>query len=287
MIRSLTFEDCFINNVFRSIAEFDAIGLPVTQIVWIRLRNALLLAKSKCKKIDDNIMNPAPPKSVEEFLGTVKKGSRKFRTIIDKSVYSTVNVSESTSVLTFCAINNVERPLNDILEHFLSSWNSSIIENNLREFILKCRYNLLKTNDRLSHVLTSIDQSCFLCNCLANGTKHRETFNHLFRKCPVTVNLIRRFICKMKINISSETADFDQLYWFGNNNGLLDRNLLLIFDIFRYHVWLCKKQRIFPSISMLVDRTCATLETVFRIKPSVNRSIQNNVILANILQVTG
>jgi hypothetical protein len=287
VIRSLTFEDCFIDNVFRSIAEFDTIGLPVTQTVWLRLRNALLFAKSKFKKNDDNIMNPSPPKSVEEFLGTVKKGSRKFRTIIDKSVYSTVNVSESTSVLTFCAINNVVCPPNDILEHFLSSWNSSFIENNLREFILKCRYNLLKTNDRLSHVLISIDQSCFLCNCLSNGIKHRETFNHLFRNCPVTVNLIRRFICKMKMNICIENPDFDQLYWFGNNNGLMDRNLLLIFDIFRYHLWLFKKQRTFPHISMLVDRTCSTLETIFKIKASVKKSIQNNVILANILQVTG
>jgi hypothetical protein len=173
------------------------------------------------------------------------------------------------------------------LEHFLSSWNSSFLENNLREFILKCRYNLLKTNDRLSHVLTSIDQTCFLCNCLAHGSKHRETFNHLFRKCPVVINLIHRFILKMKINISSETTDFDQLYWFGNNNGLLDRNFLLVFDIFRYHVWLCKKQRIFPRVTMLVDRTCASLETVFRVKPSIKRSIQNNLILANILQVTG
>jgi hypothetical protein len=286
-IRSLTFEDCFIDNEFRTIADFGTIGLPVTQIVWVRLRNALLLAKSKYKKVEDTEVIPSPPKSVEEFLGTVKKGSKKFRTVIDKSVYSTVDVSDLTAVLTFCDINEVECPPNVILEHFFSSWNSSFLENNLREFILKCRYNLLKTNDRLSHVLTSIDQTCFLCNCLANGSNHRETFNHLFRKCPVVVNLIQRFIFKMKINITNENAEFDQLYWFGNNNGILDRNTLLVFDIFRYHLWLCKKQRIFPRVPILVDRTCATLEIIFRVKPSIKKSVQNNVILANILQVTG
>ncbi len=138
-IRSLSFEDCFTDNVFKSITDFGTMGLPVTQVIWVRLRNALLLEKSKYKKVEDYEVNSFPPKSVEEFLGAVKKGSKKFRTVIDKSVYYTVDVSESTAVITFCNINDVERPPNAILEHFLSSWNSSFLENNLREFILKCR----------------------------------------------------------------------------------------------------------------------------------------------------
>jgi hypothetical protein len=241
-IRSLTFEKCFTDTGFKSMNEFAAMSLPLSQVVWVRLRSALLYAKEKFR----NNMNPAiilpPPKSIDDFLGTVKKGSKKFREIIDKSVYGKIDARDVSSLRAFCDITELPLPDTAIVEHFLGSWNVSFLDNNIREFIYKCRYNLLKTNDRLSHFLPSIDQTCFHCKCVNSNQLHRETFTHFFRKCPVTSHLILRVSALLKITLLNENANFDQTYWFGNIDGNLDKNILLVFDVFRYHVWTSKTQ---------------------------------------------
>jgi hypothetical protein len=268
--------------------EFRDMGLPVTQALWLRLRSALLLAREKCNLKLLNLDVVAPPaKPISEFLNSIKKGSKKFRNVIDKSVYDDIVVTDLTIVKTFCEINSVIPPPKAIVEHFLASWNCSFLENNLREFIFKCRNNLLKTNDRLSHILKNIDQNCFLCNCLPDGGNHRETFNHFFRTCPVVTNLIAQLNANLKITFPVNNFYFDQAFWFGNVCGTLDKNTLLFFDILRYHLWCCKLQRVYPRVDVLKERICSTLATIFRIKPSIKNAFRNNLILSNILQATG
>ncbi len=287
-IRALTFADCFIDNNYKSMIEFRDMGLPVTQALWLRLRSALLLAREKCnlKMLNSDVVVP-PAKPISEFLNSIKKGSKKFRNVIDKSVYDDIVVTDLTIVKTFCEINSVITPPKVIVEHFLASWNCSFLENNLREFIFKCRNNLLKTNDRLSHILGNIDQNCFLCNCLADGGSHRETFNHFFRTCPVVTNLIAQINANLRITFPVNNFNFDQAFWFGNVCGTLDKNTLLFFDILRYHLWCCKLQRVYPRADVLKERICSTLATIFRIKPSIKNAFRNNLILSNILQATG
>jgi hypothetical protein len=286
-IRSLTFENCFTAKGFKSMNEFAAMSLPLSQVGWIRLRSALLYAKEKFRHNMNFANNIPPPKSIEEFLGTVKKGSKKFRDIIDKSVYGQLDARDVSSVRAFCDITGLLIPDNVIVEHFLGSWNVAFLDNNIREFIYKCRYNLLKTNDRLSHLLTSIDQTCFLCKCVNSNQQHRESFSHFFRKCPVISHLILRVSTLLKITQLNENANFDQTYWFGNIDGTLDKNILLVYDVFRYHVWTCKSQRIFPSAPMLAGRILSTFQTIFKIKPSIRKSFSNNNNLFGMLQVTG
>jgi hypothetical protein len=286
-IRTLTYSDCFSADNFKQLHEFHEFGLPLTQVIWLRLRSALSLAKEKfsSKPLDNN--QPIIPRSVEDFLKSFKKGSKKFREIIDKSVYDSIDVNESTAITTFCSVTGLEKPPKLISEYFLGSWNQTFLDNDLREFIFKCRYNLLKTNDRLSHILQNVEQDCFLCKCLFIGTAHRETFAHLFRSCPVMFNLIGGVIRKLKIDISHQNLDFNQLYWFGNRNGELDRSSLLFFDILRYHVWCCKLRKTFPSEKILTCHIISSLQTIFRVKPSIRKTFLNNNILSGILQVTG
>jgi hypothetical protein len=182
-IRTLTYSDCFSDNNFKQLHEFHEFGLPLTQVVWLRLRSALLLAKEKFGRNLLEINQLILPRSVEEFLKSFKKGSKKFRDVIDKSVYDSIDVTESTAITTFCSVTGLEKPPKLISEYFLGSWNQTFLDNDLREFIFKCRYNLLKTNDRLSHIMSNVDQDCFLCKCLFIRTPHRETFAHLFKSC--------------------------------------------------------------------------------------------------------
>jgi hypothetical protein len=45
-IRRLTLEDCFTGNSYKTVQEFADMNLPLTQALWMRLRAAILLAKS-------------------------------------------------------------------------------------------------------------------------------------------------------------------------------------------------------------------------------------------------
>jgi glycogen debranching enzyme len=91
----------------------------------------------------------------------------------------------------------------------------------------------------------------------------------------------------LKITLLNENANFDQTYWFGNIDGTLDKNILLVYDVFRYHVWISKVQRVFPSAQLLVDRIISTFNTIFKIKPAIRKSFSNNNNLSGMLQVMG
>ncbi len=137
-IRTLTYSDCFILGRYRNLEEFADIGLPLSQTLWLRLRAALLTAKGK--RINNRIEegnNTPIPKPISEFLNTVKRGSKKFREVMDKSVYNDINVTSSSTLKSFCEINAITVPDSCVSEHFLSSWNFSFLDNNIREFIYK------------------------------------------------------------------------------------------------------------------------------------------------------
>jgi hypothetical protein len=286
-IRTLTYSDCFILDRYRNLEEFANIGLPLSQTLWLRLRAALLTAKVKCINNRMDVNNIPTPKTISGFLNTVKRGSKKFRDVIDKSVYNDINVTSSSTLKSFCEINSITIPDSCISEHFLSNWNFSFLDNNLREFIYKCRNNILKTNDRLSHVIDNIDQTCYMCRSLTNVSQHRETFNHLFRSWAIVSTLILNISKKFKITFPNNNFCFDQAYWFGNVCGNLDKSVLLFFDLFRYHLWCCKTNKTFPRDDIMADRICGSLLTIFQVKPSIKNAFRNSIILCNVLQATG
>jgi hypothetical protein len=178
-IRKLTVTDCFSGPNFKSVEDFANDGLALTVSLWMRLRSAILLFKSKLRPTLDA---DDPPKSVTDFLNRIKRGSKPFRNVIDKSIYQNQSVMELPVLTSFCKIVNMPVPSEVISKNFLSSWNQIFLGNDTREFIFKCRNNLLRTGDRLSHIIDNVDDRCFLCKSLYPEGGNRETFLHLFRK---------------------------------------------------------------------------------------------------------
>jgi hypothetical protein len=174
-------------------AEFAIDGLILTVSLWMRLCSALLLFKGNLSSLQENVIVDEPPKTVDYFLSRIKQGSKPFRNVIDKSIYQYIPVTELPVLVSFCNIVGLSVPPPIVARNFLSSWNQVFLGNDLREFIFKCRNNLLKTGDRLSHVLANFDDRCFLCKNLYPDSGNRKTFIHLFRKCTVVSNLILRF----------------------------------------------------------------------------------------------
>jgi hypothetical protein len=80
-IRKLTFDSCFIDNVFKSQEQFREEGLPLTPAAWMLLRNTLLGTK---RRLVGNA-GESDPLTIQDFFIRYKKGSMKFRLIINRS----------------------------------------------------------------------------------------------------------------------------------------------------------------------------------------------------------
>jgi hypothetical protein len=132
-----------------------------------------------------------------------------------------------------------------------------------------------ETGDRLSHILANYNDSCFFCKCLHPDTSSRETFVHHFCTCNVTSNLLLRFNVHFKVAWNVPDLDFDRIYWFGNLNGQLDRETLLLHDLFRFQLWAMKQRRVL-DFDLLITNTIGMLRTIFSIKLSIRTSFLKN-----------
>jgi hypothetical protein len=161
-------------------------NLPLSIAAWIGLRSAVLLARKKIIQCD------AQPVTLDKFLKGIKKGSKKFREVIDRSVYQSRSVLNITVVNGFSRITKTSIPTEIVIKNFISGWNCTFLDNNFREFIFKCRNNFLRTGDRLSHILNNITDTCNFCKGITPESSQRETFLHLFRECSVTSAMLLR-----------------------------------------------------------------------------------------------
>ncbi len=189
-------------------------------------------------------------------------------------------------LVSFCNIVGISIPSQIVAKNFLSSWNQIFLGNDLREFIFKCRNNLLKTGDRLWHILENVDDHCFLCKNLYPDSNNRETFGHLFRKCTVISNLVLRFNVQFNIVWNELNLDFDRIYWLGDLNGNLERSTLLLYDLFRFQIWSMKQRRVL-NFDLLVTNVTDMLRTIFLLKPAIRTTFNNNKTLATIARATG
>jgi hypothetical protein len=168
-IRKLTYSDCFIDDKFRTITQFEQLNLHFTWSTWMRLQSSLMLARKNLEKRMPSLEPEATPQSINQFLSRFRKGSKPFRNIIDRSIYQKTCITELPVLVSFCEIVKLEVPLPITLKNFASVWNCTFLDNNFREFIFKCRNNLLGTGDRLSNFLPNFDDRCFLCKNIILG----------------------------------------------------------------------------------------------------------------------
>jgi hypothetical protein len=206
--------------------------------------------------------------------------------VIDKARNIGEKLENSTIVRTFASITSTNIPPLDGLAHILSSWNSSFLDNNFREFIFKCRNNTLRTGDRLSHIVNN-DDSCFQCKNLTSSISRRETFNHFFRECPVTSHLLEGFLLNLNLVFPVDSSNFNNLFWYGTVNQTTCKASLLIFDLFRFCMWNFKRRKKIPKLSELLDMFSCIFKGIIKRKPNLTAIITSLPYLTNILQATG
>jgi hypothetical protein len=189
-IRALTYEKCFDGTNFKTVAQFQKLGINLTNVIWMRLQAAMLFAKKEYRTNE----NAKSSQSVTEFLTGFKKGSKKFRNAITKQKINQSNVTELRTDNTFSELTDSLVPDSETIKFYLGLWNCSFLPNDFREFIFKERNNCLRLNNRLANFRQNISYKCCFCRIINADTCTRESFSHLFLDCPVTRVALNGFL---------------------------------------------------------------------------------------------
>ncbi len=139
--------------------------------------------------------------TLDTFIRSFKKGSKKFREIINFNPSLPQERDQLRTVLTMAAITDTQIPDHTELGKILGLWNRSFLPNELREFLFKERNNSLPLNNRTAHFIANVDNRCLFCKIINNETRQKESFVHTFFDCPVTRNALNGFIALSRIQV--------------------------------------------------------------------------------------
>jgi hypothetical protein len=283
-IRNLTFDDCFTDGKFKSINEFAVdTGLVFPPVTWLNLQTAITYSKKILAKTSTGNKQGL---QVGKFVSRFKKGSKPFRQTIDNATYMGESCVDLTIVKTYARITHNVPPTEEITMKFLSSWNKVYLENKFREFIYKCRQNILRTGDRLAHILNT-DSHCFFCRNLPQQLLIPESFYHLFFECPVTNSILNMILVKKNIVFNAGNTKFGEAYWFGTVNRAISLPTLTFFDIFRFCIWNLRLRKKIPRYDIVIENMISMHNNMFSLRPSLRRTFENTPHLIKFLQAIG
>jgi hypothetical protein len=281
-IRSLTYDECFTNGLFNGIEKFREYGLPLTPSLWMKLQGALTLTK----KTYLTSGTQGEGVTVWDFLKKFKKGSKPFRKIIAKARSIGDKLADLTIVKSFADITTTMIPPDNIVSHCIGYWNRHFFDGHFRDFSFQCRHNILKTKDRISHFI-NVSENCVFCLSCLPPQRNRETFQHLFRTCPVVDALLFGLIRKCRLVWPGENIVFNNIYWYGYLNETLCSSSHLFFEIFRYVIWMNRNRRITPSIDLVFLEIISMLKVITSISPKIREIMASTNNFNSVLQAIG
>jgi hypothetical protein len=153
---------CNGGDVSSKIAIERLLNHPLTAEQYFELKNSLARSIKKVKKISIPIPGQVNM-SVADFLAQFKKGSKRFRNILEKSRSFKIKCKQKTTVKTFFRLIAMQIPVEIYLEKLNSQWCDFSLTNKLREFIYKFRNNILGINTRVSHFNENVNRGCTFC----------------------------------------------------------------------------------------------------------------------------
>jgi hypothetical protein len=230
---------------YLSIEEYSGIGIVLSIAQWMRLNLTLSYNHRKFTTLTSNRVC-GPPVTLLDFYKKIKKGSKKFRLIIEQKNSRNWSLSNSVAVQTFFRNVDVAILEPSILSHPVSSWKLSFLPDDLREFIFLEQNNFLKVGTRIIHYQQNASDLCSLCRIINPGTVNRESINHLFLQCPITLNLLRGISRSLGLIYPPLSVSYKEKYWNGITDGKFDLALYMVFVIFRHTIWKFKIRKIVP-----------------------------------------
>ena len=215
--------------------------------------------------------NPPASASILEFMGSFKKGSKKFREIL---MYNSkpVKLNQLQQVKTFKKITGTAEISEARLQGMHSMWNGHFLDSKTKDFLFKYYNNMLGTNQRVNKFNPEIDPSCTFCNLKNLLPAPLETFEHIFYNCPAVQKIISEFFSKyLNIPLVSSSIFFSGII---TEYECKNAAFQLCMDTLRYTIWLYKLEKKSLSGPQVLNEVNRKFEYIFKMshKTKINFS---------------
>ncbi len=259
-----------MNSTFVSIRYFNEhTGIPFTREQYYDMKTAYTRARKKFFK------DGAEHMQVTDFLGSFKKGSKKFRRILGYELKE-YDILKLTQVNTMACITNTTVPGSERVKNMYSMWGRSYLNNDLRIFLLKYYNNILGLGNRIAHFVPNAENRCTFCILRNLPDPVLESFEHLFFSCPVTQDVIKKFFQKYIVNELTAELYFTGSGLIGNEKENVPFSLSL--DILRYVIWQCKLNKRVPTLSHVSEEVNYLINIVRTSNKEISELYENCTI---------
>jgi hypothetical protein len=285
LIRRLSVSDCFLNKCFRNPAQFENIGLPLTMVRWLRLRNAIMRVYT-VNQVEWDHPNLT---GIHRFSEQWKKGSKKVRKYLDTVTDPLVSRSFNKFVeLVDC---NPNFKFNQGALWF-SNWNIHSLNNDFRNFIFNCRYNYLPTNNRLNAYIADVDPRCTYCRVLNAGSDQRDSFAHALFECNTVKQLLNNICTRLNFGTTTSNNNFRKLFWYGVSENHepskeLQMGFLIFFDSFRYLIFKHRRRHHIPNDDDILEEIKFFIHNLCKANKKINAVFSGHNPLRSLLQARG
>jgi len=201
-VRALTWKSILVNGNFVPFGEFEFIsGIKISRIQYVQLKQCFL----RCQK------KYGPPgleyTSIATYFNKIKKGSKKYRVILNFSTQPKAPIFNLKPVKSYCKTVDSDFESEKRIRNILSSWNLFFLPNRLRVFLFKFYSNILGTGNRIIHFNPTAEVSCHFCTKNLFLPAPIESVGHIFYDCQV-VNKIWDIIKTKFFTIPIERRHF-------------------------------------------------------------------------------
>jgi hypothetical protein len=204
----------------------------------------------------------------ETFFGSWKKGSKKFRNILQRP--KTISLQHNT--IKFASNMETVIDINCSLK-LNRDWCRSYLSNQMRTFIFKLHNNTLPINTMLSHFVRGKSRNCTFCELARNPDPVDESAYHLFYDCPTTELLKDNFF---KWLTKNNTFTLNRHEYFCCGPVIEQREIwTTIIYIFKFFVWESKQINALPTLDRLKIFFTKEMGTIRKINKSLNLKFEN------------
>jgi hypothetical protein len=255
-------------------------GLNFSQAAYFRLVTAGNFAIKKYSKAENN---NGTSESIVSFLNGIKKGSKRFRKILEKRSGGK-KMEDMRVVLTFFGLIECVVPDPHELRKLCGLWNWNFLSNRIRTFSFQFFNNSLGIRSRIAaryrNTGVEIDQRCTFCQKSRSGVAMREDFAHVFYDCPF-IRPVCENIFTTYYNVRVNDLDRKKIFFTGMvdtlHNG--DQTLyLLTATLINYTIWQWRLKKLIPSIASVKN----DVDFLFECIADASKTIENLAINSGI-----
>ena len=248
-------------------------GINISPLKYSKLKCLIKTALTRYQKV---LKIEKKTDTVQNFCMRIKKGSKRFRKILDPKSVTIV----TPNILSFSEITDTT--INWQSSAVLNSlWSKNYFGNYMKTFLFKLHNNILGTNSRVSKFVGGHESSCTFCDILKSTIENKETISHLFFDCDTTERLLNAFYSWI-FNQDREIGRLEFFVGFLKEEEKNQEILTIVNCIVKKYIWDCKLRHTLPDLTALKSIFVSDYNVILRTSASVRKKHLSCGILTHI-----